>query len=110
MKSVKPGGKFIMVQANSKVQRIWKRKSGKLGRKYLAKCPTRWKTIWSKIFDLKKEAFIKKYLAIAAYFLNPIFNKSQFLWRLISYAPTASEFYIHRNFQKLIKVTVLDKF
>ena len=69
-----------------KVHQIWKRKSGKQGRKYLAKCQTRWKMIQSKIIDLKKEvfacetvAFIKKYLAIAAYFLNPTSHKSQFL-------------------------------
>ena len=70
----------------SKVHRIWKRKSGKQGRKYLAKGLTRWKMIWSKIIDLKKEvfacetvAFIKKYVAIAAYFLKPTSHKSQFL-------------------------------
>ena len=41
----------------SKVHWIWKRKSGIQGRKYLAKCLTRWKMIWSKIFDLMKAVF-----------------------------------------------------
>ena len=97
----------------SKVHRIWKRKSDKQGRKYLAKCLTRWKMIWSKIFDLKKAvfacetpAFSQKSLAInCCLFLEPhlsqitipiklgyqwhdwlrvFFDKSQLLWRLIS--------------------------
>ena len=40
-----------------KVHQIWKRKSGKQGRKYLVKCLTWWEIVWSKIFDLKKEVF-----------------------------------------------------
>ena len=143
----------------SKVHRIWKRKSGKQGRKYLAKCLTRWKMIWSEIFDLMKAvfacetvrllpAFSQKSLAINCRlfhephlsqitipielgflfcqwhdWLRVFFDKSQFLWRLVpvqsiekkikkwKLAGQASEFYIHKNFQWLIKVTVvLDTF
>ena len=62
----------------SKVHRIWKRKSGKQGRKYLAVSNTV-ENIWSKIFDLKKAvfacetpAFSQKSLAInCCLFLEP---------------------------------------